>query len=212
MGEAARRKKLTKNYGKYYNVSNFRQLKQKTETVIALIQDISDNFQQLDNLSFRKDMVQIYYETNPLKIREILCRWQKDKEIFDLKIKKETDDYFQHYHPKKKNYIAELMMFYILKIYMHEEMNQRGIGERMYFLYFIGDAIIKALKSHSERQMWQQFKKFLNESISRGIQTENLPELIDFNKKIQNNHPQLKVDKIQYCYRSSIPITRVMHS
>ena len=103
-------------------------------------------------------------------------------------------------------------MFYILKIYMHEEINQRGIGERMYFLYFIGDAIIKALKSHSERQMWQQFKKFLNESISRGIQTENLPELIDFNKKIQNNHPQLKVDKIQYCYRSSIPITRVMHS
>jgi hypothetical protein len=35
MGEAARRKKLGKNYGKYHNDSNFSQLKQKTETVIA---------------------------------------------------------------------------------------------------------------------------------------------------------------------------------
>ena len=75
MGEAARRKRLTKNYGKYYNDSNFAQLKQKTISAIARIQDLSDNFRHLDDLSFRKDMVQLYYETNSLTIKEVLQRF-----------------------------------------------------------------------------------------------------------------------------------------
>ena len=212
MGEAARRKKLSKNYGKYYNASNFSQLKQKTETVIARIQDLSDDFRYLDDLSFRKDMVQLYYETDSTTIKEILSSWLLDKETLELKIEQEIDNHFQHYHPQSQTSIAELLMFFVIQIYLHESMSQRGVGERMYFLYFTGDAIVKALKPHSEGQMWQQFKELFNESLSRGIQTEKLPRLRDFHQKIQNKHPQLKADKIQYCYRSSIPITRVMDS
>jgi hypothetical protein len=212
MGEAARRKKLTRSYGEYYNASNFSQLKPKIEVVISRIQAISDNFRYLDNLSFRKDMVQIYYETNPLKIREILSKWQQEREILALKVKQETNNYFLHYHPEILTNIAELMMFYLLKIYLHESMSQRGVGEKMFFLYFSGEAIIKALEPHSEPQMYSLFKKLLNESISHGIQTENLPTLIAFNQKIQHKYPQLRVDNLQYRYRSSIPITRVMHS
>lgn len=212
MGEAARRKRLNKNYGKYCNTSNFSQLKQNTERTISLVQDISDNFSQLDNLSFRKDMVQLYYVTNSHQKYEILDKWLEERENLELQVKQEIDIHFQRYHPSSKTNLAELMMFYILKIYLHESMSQRGIGERMYFLYFIGNAIIKAIKPYSEGETWQQFKKLFNESMSRGIQTDSLPELIEFNEKIQNKYPQLKVEKIQYCYRSSVPITRVMHS
>ncbi len=63
---------------------------------------------------------------------------------------------------------------------------------------------------HTSILLPPQLKKFMNESISRGIQTENLLKLINFNKKIQNNHPQLKVDKIQYFYLSSIPLSFFM--
>ena len=212
MGEAARRKKLTKNYGKYYNDSNFAQLKQKTCSVIARIQDLSDNFRHLDNLSFRKDMVQLYYETDSLTIKKILSLWLEDKEALELKIEQEIDNHFQHYHPQSRTSIAELLMFYVLQTFLHESMIQRGVGERMYFLYFTGEPIIKALESHSEPETWQQFEKLFNEGVSRGIQTENLPKLRDFHQKIQKKYPQLKVDKIQYRYLSSIPITRVMDS
>ncbi|NJO97610.1 MAG: hypothetical protein HC764_17755 [Pleurocapsa sp. CRU_1_2] len=212
MGEAARRKKLTKGYGEYYNASNFSQLKQKIELVISRIQDISDNFRPLDNLSFRQDMVQVYYETNPLKISEILSKWQQEREFLELKVQQETNNYFQHYQSEIKTNIAELMMFYLLKIYLHESMSQRGVGEKMFFLYFSGEAIIKALEPHSDRQMYQEFKKLLIESMSHGVQTENLPKLIDFNEKIQHRYPLLRVDNIQYRYRSSVPITRVIHS
>jgi hypothetical protein len=212
MGEAARRKKLTRNYGEYDNASNFRQLKPKIEVLISRIQDISDNFRHLDNLSFRKDMVQLYYETNSLKIREILAKWQQEREILELKVKQATNSYFQPYHPDILTNLAELIMFFLLKIYLHESMSQRGVGEKMFFLYFSAEAIIKALEPYSEPQMYSLFKKLLNESITRGIQTENLPTLIDFNNKIQHKYPQLRVDNIQYRYRSSIPITRVMHS
>lgn len=210
MGEAARRKKLNKNYGKYDNASNFRGLKQKTEAVISRIQDISDNFRHLDNLNFRKDLVQIYYETDPLIIKELLSKWQEDREILSLKIKKEIDNYFQHYHPSTKTDIADLMLFYVLKVYTDASMSERGIGERMYFLYFSGNAILKALKDYSDCKMWQQCTSLLSESMSLGIQTENLPKLINFNETIQNKYPQLRADKIEYCYRSSVPITRVM--
>jgi DNA replicative helicase MCM subunit Mcm2 (Cdc46/Mcm family) len=212
MGESARRKKLTKSYGEYYNASSFSQLKQKIEVVISRIQDISDNFRHLDNLSFRKDMVQVYYETDLLKIQEILSKWQEEREILEQEVKKEINNYFQHYNPSVKTSIAELMMFYLLKIYIHESMSERGVGEKTFFLYFSGDAIIKALEPHSDRKMHQEFKTLFNESMSRGIQTEKLPKLINFNEKIQNRYPQLKVEKIQYCYRSSVPITRVMDS
>ncbi len=212
MGEAARRKKLNKDYGKYCNTSNFSQLKQSTERSIAKIQDMNDNFSQLDNLSFRKDMVQLTHETNSLKIPEILSKWHFDQENLELQVKQEIDIHFQRYHPSTKTNLAELMMFYILKIYLHESMSQRGIGERMYFLYFIGNAIIKAIFSYSEGKTWQQFKKLFNYCMSRGIQTESLPKLIEFNEKIQNKYPQLKVEKIQDRYRSSVPVTRVMHS
>ncbi|NJL51781.1 MAG: hypothetical protein HC930_05320 [Hydrococcus sp. SU_1_0] len=137
MGEAARRKKLTKGYGEYYNASNFSQLKQKIELVISRIQDISDNFRPLDNLSFRQDMVQVYYETNPLKISEILSKWQQEREFLELKVQQETNNYFQHYQSEIKTNIAELMMFYLLKIYLHESMSQRGVGEKnVFFLLF----------------------------------------------------------------------------
>lgn len=212
MGEAARRKRLNKDYGKYCNASNFSQLKQNTETSISNIQDMSDNFHQLDNVSFRKDMVQLYYETNSLKIQEILDKWLEDRKILELEIKQETDNHFQQYHPSSQSDVAELMMFCILKMYLHENMSQRGIGERMYFLYFFGNAIIKAIKPYSERKRWQQFEQIFNQSMSRGIQTEGLSKLIDFNETIQNKYSQLKVEKIQYCYRSSVSITRVMHS
>ena len=173
---------------------------------------MSDNFSQLDNLSFRKDMVQLYYETNSHKISEILDKWLEERETLELKIEQETDNHFQQYHPSGKSDIAELMMFCILKMYLHKNMCQRGIGERMYFLYFFGNAIIKAIKPYSKRETWQQFERLFNESMSRGIQTESLSTSIEFNEKIQNKYPQLKVEKIQYCYRSSVPITRVMHS
>ena len=212
MGEAARRKKLNKNYGKYCNTSNFSQLKEKIEISISKIQDMNDNFSLLDDLNFRKDMVQLYYEDNSLKTREIQAKWLEERNILELKVKQETDRFFRRYHPSTGKSLAELMMFYILKIYLHESMSQRGIGERMYFLYFIGNAIIKAIKPYSEGETWQQFKKLFNESMSRGIQTDSLPELIEFNEKIQNKYPQLKVEKIQYRYRSSVPVTRVMHS
>jgi hypothetical protein len=100
MGEAARKKKLTRSYGEYDNASNFSQLKLKIEVLISRIQDISDNFRHLDNLSFRKDMVQVYYETNPLKIREILSKWQQEREILELKVKQATNNFFQHYRPE----------------------------------------------------------------------------------------------------------------
>ena len=138
--------------------------------------------------------------------------WLEDKKTLELKIKQEIDNHFQHYHPQSRTSIAELLMFYVLQTFLHESMIQRGVGERMYFLYFTGEPIISALKSHSEPETWQQFKKLLNEGVSRGIQTENLPKLRDFHQKIPNKYPQLKVDKIQYRYRSSIPITRVMDS
>ena len=157
MGEAARRKKLSKNYGKYHNVSNFSQLKQKTETVVARIQDLSDDFRHLDDLSFRKDMVQLYYETDSSTIKEILSSWLEDKEALELKIKQEIDNHFQHYHPQSRTSIAELLMFYVLQTFLHESMIQRGVGEKMYFLYFTGKPIIKAFKSHSEPETWQQF-------------------------------------------------------
>ena len=212
MGEAARRKKLNKDYGKYCNTSNFSQLKQNTERTISLVQDISDSFSQLDNLNFRKDMVQLYYETNSLQKDEILDKWLEERKILELEIKQEINSHFQRYHPSTKTSLAELMMFYILKMYLHENMSQRGIGERMYFLYFVGNAIIKAIYSYSEGETWQQFKKLFNESMSRGIQTDSLPKLIEFLGQIQNKYPQLKVEEIQYRYRSSVPVTRVMHS
>ena len=116
MGEAARRKKLSKNYGKYHNVSNFSQLKQKTETVVARIQDLSDNFRHLDDLSFRKDMVQLYYETNSTTIKKIISKWLEDKETLELKIVQEIDNHFQHYYPQSRTSIAELFMFLLLQI------------------------------------------------------------------------------------------------
>ena len=212
MGEAARRKKLNKDYGKYCNTSDFSQLKQNTERTISLVQDISDSFRQLDNLNFRKDMVQLYYETNSVKLNKILSKWHFERENLELQVKQKIDNHFQRYHPSTKTNLADLMMFYILKIYLHESMSQKSLGERMYFLYFIGEAIIKAIYSYSEGETWQQFKKIFNESISRGIQTDNLPKLIEFNQKINYKYPQLKIDKIQYSYHSSVPITRVMHS
>lgn len=212
MGEAARRKKLNRNYGKYYSASNVRGVKQKTETVIARIQDLSDDFPHLDDLSFRKDMVQLYYETDSTTITQILSDWLKNKETLELKIGQEIDNHFQHYHPQSRTSVAELFMFYVLQTYIHESMSFRGVGEKMYFLYFTGSAIIKALKPYSNGQIWQQFKELLTESLSRGIQTEKLFKLKDFHQKIHDKYPQLKIDKIQYCYRSSVSITRVMDS
>ena len=117
MGEAARRKKLNKDYGKYCNTSDFSQLKQNTERTISLVQDISDSFSQLDNLSFRKDMVQLYYETNSHQKYKILDKWLEEREKLESKVKQEINSHFQRYHPSTKTNLAELMMFYILKIY-----------------------------------------------------------------------------------------------